>query len=259
MIPVSNKIGFGDEMGPVATDLHTESMTECEAKEEVNMLMDQSNIKIIHIQASKSLDCLPVVRNYTNNVKRIVSIRPPIDLYKLKVIEKAFNPPDIEVLHELYFNPKMKLSTEMMRRLCRIDDLNSEETNVYWRHLATEIQALKNEKGLNSEHFPILCITLEEIKNMLLHLYPKSMILHDQLVPLLDSEFLVQQLTYGALDIDGLTQILGETLKKNCAPKRDALVERIIKLGSSINGDWLGMLRACLELMELMKYVCLIF
>lgn len=198
------------------------------------------------IPTSTTLSVLEVVTEQPKTLK------PPVTRLLLVLMEEQVSPPSLEVCHELIFNPKVQLRMQSFRNFDG-EKIHNEEA--YWSVLSTELMKL-SECNLNEGDLILLPELLEEIKKMLLYLYPDSKLLREQLLSDMDVPFLVEQIRLGNANAVSLALILGTILKANCAPKRDPLVEHMMRLGS--DGNWIGMLRMCLELMELMKLVCII-
>ena len=90
---------------------------------------------------------------------------------------------------------------------------------------------------------------LSEIREMMIDLYPRCDVVTGEFAEFLeDTKFIVQQLKLGSLDIQNFFLFLGHVMKKNCAPKRDVLVDAMSSCSCPIDG-----LKAALKLIELMK------
>lgn len=93
---------------------------------------------------------------------------------------------------------------------------------------------------------------LHEIRSMLIHLYPESSQLKELLLPGFDVPHIVNLIRTGdSADVQNFLHVFGAVLKANCAPKRDLVVENMMRLGGG--GDWMGFFRQSLDLMRLMK------
>jgi len=83
---------------------------------------------------------------------------------------------------------------------------------------------------------------------------------------LFDPDLIEQELKHDAFDPSGLFEVIGATLKAHCAPMRDLAVDSMVKTAkacastsSATTGDVVHVIRNCLEILELMKLVSLIF
>lgn len=171
---------------------------------------------------------------------------PPITRVSLALMEERMTPPSLLICHELVFDARAKVSLHQVRP-CSGEQ--ADEGHQYWSFLGRELAGLVEGSSTPT----LLPQLLTEIKSMILYLYPESRAIGQQLLCDLDANLLVQELCTGALDAHGFAENLAKLLKANCAPKRDPLVDHLVTLGR--NGNWLGLFRGCLDLMELMKLV----
>lgn len=75
----------------------------------------------------------------------------------------------------------------------------------------------------------------------------------EQISAVLDEELIAQEVAHGVLDVGALARFLGSTLKMHCAPMRDEAVDRMV--AKVEDGQIAGGLKACFEMLELMKLV----
>lgn len=82
---------------------------------------------------------------------------------------------------------------------------------------------------------------------------------------LFDPDLIEQELKHDVFDPSGLFEVIGATLKAHCAPMRDLNVDSMVETakacapGSNATArDAINVIRNCLELLELMKLVCLV-
>lgn len=72
----------------------------------------------------------------------------------------------------------------------------------------------------------------------------------------LDAGFLAQQIERRVLDIGALARnFLGPTIKLNCAPMRDSLVDEMVKACEGDDAETVRGLTMVFEILELMKLV----
>ena len=76
---------------------------------------------------------------------------------------------------------------------------------------------------------------------------------HQNLSNVLDTNFIVQQIEHGVLDIGSLAAFLGETLKMHCAPMRDELVDNMVQQFGA--GPVAQGLQMAFDILEMMKLV----
>ncbi|KAI0822279.1 T-complex protein 11-domain-containing protein [Trametes gibbosa] len=76
----------------------------------------------------------------------------------------------------------------------------------------------------------------------------------------LDPDLILQEISHGLFDPSGLFQVIGDIIRRHCAPMRDTAVDQMVSLARSCapggNGRKLDAVRAirmCFEIMELMK------
>lgn len=174
------------------------------------------------------------------------SLVPPVTRISLALMEERMTPPGLLICHELAFDAKAKVALHQVK--CPSDERAGKE-HEYWMFLQQELVGL-----VEGSATPILLPQLlTEIRSMILYLYPESKATSQQLIYDIDTGLLVQEIRMGALDANGLAENLSKLLKANCAPKRDPLVDRLVALGR--NGNWIGLFKGCLDLMEFMKLV----
>lgn len=176
--------------------------------------------------------------------------KPPVTRFHLILMEEHISPPSIDICHELLFDPKVKMRMQHFQIHSPKSIKSSEE---YWRALQCELDMISDPKLCSVHPATLLPHLLEEIKSMLLYLYPDSKMINEQLFSDMDIPFVVQQLQLGNMCSSELAALFGAILKANCAPKRDGMIDHMILLGSE--GNWIGMFKLCLELMEYMKLV----
>jgi len=82
---------------------------------------------------------------------------------------------------------------------------------------------------------------------------------------LFDPDLIEQELKHDVFDPSGLFEVIGATLKAHCAPMRDLTVDNMVETAkacapgsNATTRDAVNVIRNCLELLELMKLVCLV-
>jgi hypothetical protein len=178
------------------------------------------------------------------------ALEPPVTKMHLMMMDEQVSPPSIDVCHGMIFEGKVKMHMHNFQ-LHGPESLKHNEN--YWNALQRELSRLESYPLDSSK--ALLPKLLDEIKSMILYLYPDSKLMKENMMNTLDVSFLIDQIHLGNVDAVNLAMLLGTILKANCAPKRDGIIEHMVMLGAE--GNWIGMFKLCLELMELMKLVTL--
>lgn len=215
-----------------------------------------SNLKILNpsladVSASSSLSTeVPSISPLSEIDKQLSKppsgLVPPVTCISLALMEERMTPPSLSICHELAFDAKAKVSLHQVKYSSNEQASREHE---YWIFLRQELISL-TEGSIIPTLLPQL---LAEIKNMILYLYPESKAISQQLIHDTDANLIVQEIRMGSLDANSFAESLSKLLKANCAPKRDPLVDHLVTLGRG--GNWIGLFKSCLDLMELMKLV----
>lgn len=192
----------------------------------------------------------------------------PITANKLISIENTFLRPSPELLQEMMLDAI---------GFCGDDGLidstfekmlyGGSEAIKFWRNLENEIHFLEkknlfsgkanqNSNIVSIADLPYLSAIIKEIPLLLKNLYPNCKILDEDLIPLYDSSFIIDQLCHSS---DGGDKWLFHeifaniiiVLKTNCAPKRDIEIDHMV-LQARCN-DWLGVFQSLLDIVKGMK------
>ena len=180
----------------------------------------------------------------TTTATRIDSTRisihtPYINRNHLKHLDTLNLERNMQIRHDLMIEEGYRASLPRL-------DLSEEDEDFYWNSIRDEVTELQLPEGKDA---PKLRALMSEIKEMMIELYPKCEVVAGEFAEFLeDTQFIVQQIKNGALDIHGFFQFLGNVMKKNCAPKRDVLVDAMMMSPCPIEG-----LKSALKLIELMK------
>lgn len=165
---------------------------------------------------------------------------PYINRSHLKHLDTLNLERNMQVRHDLMIEEGYRASLPRL-------DLTEEDEEIYWNSIRIEVAELQLADVRKDA--PKLRALLSEIREMMIELYPKCDVVIGELSEFLeDTQFIVQQIKNGALDIHGFFQFLGNVMKKNCAPKRDAIVDSMMTNQCPIEG-----LKSSLKLIELMK------
>lgn len=178
--------------------------------------------------------------NRTQTASARISIHTPyINRNHLKHLDTVNMERNMQIRHDLMVEEGYRASLPRL-------DLSEEDEEIYWNAIRVEVAELQLP---NVKDAPKLRALLSEIKEMMIELYPKCEVVTSDFSEFLeDTHFIVQQIKNGALDIHGFFQFLGNVMKKNCAPKRDVLVDAMMTNPCPIEG-----LKCALKLIELMK------
>lgn len=164
---------------------------------------------------------------------------PYINRAHLKTLDTSSLERNMQIRHDLMVEEGYRAS------LPRLNLLDEDET-FYWDAIKVEVVGLQLAEVNDA---PRLRALLTEIREMMIDLYPRCDVVIGEFSEFLeDSQFIIQQLKIGAIDIQRFFKFLGSVMKKNCAPKRDPLVDAMISCECPIEG-----LRSALKLIELMK------
>ena len=182
----------------------------------------------------------------------------PEELQQLLITASQTPPVTLDTLSELDLsriisNISLRMDINYDRNLCFRPNLDGERgwskrqaAERYWRAIILELKmwlgnhdkrqsSLGNLK-LNTIVFqPRLPKLLETLKTVLKSLVPES----DQLAvdEQLDVPFIMQQISEGVFDLERLSLWLAALIKTHCAPKRDQMVDDMVKkIGAGKNG-----------------------
>jgi hypothetical protein len=158
----------------------------------------------------------------------------------------------MQLSHELLFNPKVRQSRNTIQQWVTLGHpghfQSKEKIEHYWALIGAEISQIGS-----SSPMPMLAGLINELKSMLLYLYPGAPALKEHHVADLDGDHLIREIQTGRIDCNAFTTSIVEILHANCAPKRDVMIDHLTTLGKT--GNWLKVLPYVLELIELMKLV----
>jgi hypothetical protein len=164
---------------------------------------------------------------------------PYINRAHLKSLDTSSLERNMQIRHDLMIEEGYRAS---LPRLF----ISDEDEALYWESIRAEVTGLQNA---NANDAPRLRALLTEIREMMIDLYPRCDVVIGEFAEFLeDSQFIIQQLKIGAIDIQRFFKFLGSVMKKNCAPKRDVLVDAMVSCDYPIEG-----LKCALKLIELMK------
>lgn len=162
---------------------------------------------------------------------------PYINRKHLKNLDTFCLERNMQVRHDLMVEEGYRASLPKL-------ELSEEAEAMYWESIKVEVVGLEGKADA-----PRLRALLTEIREMMIDLYPRCDVVIGEFAEFLDdTQFIVEQIKIGALDIPRFFKFLGHVMKKNCAPKRDLLVEAMMDCSCPI-----GALKAALQLIELMK------
>ena len=182
--------------------------------------------------------------SYANSLTNLTAgptvFTPYINRTYLKNLDTATLERNMQVRHDLMVEEGYRASLPSRQ------GFTEENEQHYWQSIRLEVAELQLPEVKNA---PRLAALISEIREMMIELYPRCELVVGEFAEFLeDTEFILQQLKRGALDIKGFFQFLGHVMKKNCAPKRDSMVDAMISCDCPIEG-----LNKALKLIELMK------
>lgn len=173
------------------------------------------------------------------------SLAPYINRSSLKHLDNRSLEQNMQIRHDLVLESGFRVSAHRSAEAAEELEAIKEE---YWSNIRLELAELALP---DVQSAPRLCALICEIRELMCELYPRCDVVTGQLSEILDETMIIQQLKHGVLDLSELFNFLAATMKKNCAPKRDSIVEAMVDYAAS--GSVLEALRTCLELMEGMK------
>ncbi len=205
-----------------------------------------------HLAAARPLAGRPGERDESSANHQI-----PVTRARLVQMEAHCNPLSIEVMHEVYLDPSYKLRLALIPRAPSFGSAGEVAgRRTFWLAISRDVAHIQSSKetmpfvaGAGAPHLVGL---LEEIKAMVLFLYPKVKCGVGPSIADMDVQGVLDEIRRGCTAAS-FARYLADVLKLNCAPKRDTLVEEMVEAG--VQGDWAMMFTICLELMELMQLV----
>lgn len=199
------------------------------------------NLSLSSERINKSTPSNIAVKNDSSTISnQATSLHTPyINRNHLKHLDTTNLERNMQIRHDLVIEEGFRASLSNL-------SLSEEEIERYWDSVKLEVAELQLPEAMDS---PKLRALISEIKEMMIDLYPKCDVVTGEFSEFLeDTHFLIQQIKNGALDIQRFFEFLGNVMKKNCAPKRDVLVDSMMKNPCPIEA-----LKAALKLIELMK------
>jgi hypothetical protein len=174
---------------------------------------------------------------------------PPVTRYTLRELDVSEILANVQLRHDLIFDTDMQFRPNTDGERGSTREVKSKE---YWNCINDEI---REAKAGNRPWFrvPLLFLELREIVRELL---PHSQELETTLNESMDVELLSQQLSKnGTLEIQGIIQFVAQQLHQYCAPCRDESIDTMVSTFEK--GNYIDGFKSCLEILELMKLVCI--
>ena len=185
------------------------------------------------------------------------SVRPPINTETLFELELSQILKNGQLLHDIVLDTNLQFRPNNHgERSAR----KRASTAKYWRSVSKELERLSKYRpvsfgalNLHSSNSK-LSVLFTEVRNILLTLIPSED--RDTIYAMLDPSLICQQLALSALDLKYWGMLLGNTLKRHCAPMRDAAVEEMtLLLQSTSIVDNVNGLSKLFDILEVMKLV----
>lgn len=194
---------------------------------------------------SSRLSCHPCLDDSAEE-----NLVPPISRASLRELDDRLLQSNVQILHDLIFEPNMRIRSNREQRGTLDKRIKAEQ---YWNLIGQEVYKIqaKTSAGRSAQVSPRLRLLIKEIKEILIESYPQSKVLVDDLTEYFDIELIIQQLSFGTFDPVSFAGILQEVMKANCAPRRDPIVDQLVRFASE--GRIVEMLQHCFDLLELMK------
>lgn len=234
----------------------TASLNETTKAEVIDTLPPPTNAATVSTPTPPSTPSL-VDKNCTETTLRFSTTRPDlaagstdmqtvlgpyINRHTLKGLDAALLERNMQIRHDLMLDPVLRAS--LPSRAPNDDAMRDE----YWSSLRLELAELQLPEVHNA---PRLRLLIAEIRELMVELYPRCEMVRGELVELMDEDLVIQQLKHGLFDLSAFFDFLARAMKKNCAPKRDGLVDSMLASGQL--GAHMDALRICLDLLECMK------
>lgn len=214
------------------------------------------------LRKCESAPSLPQMRELSLDPLIHAELLPPINRFTLRELsyEKIVN--NQQIRHDLAFEEQLEFSRKAAEG-------RSEFDSKYWHLIENEISYLESRKAILTSTFNfsdmseslcqanILVVLLVEIKEILLEILPYSSAFYKKLQHAFDFYFLHQQVSCGVIDMAAILLPLTNLLRSHCAPIRDKLVSQI--QSECIRQSYGLALRNTMELLQLMKLVCLLY
>lgn len=169
------------------------------------------------------------------------SLLPPITRMTLRELDYACIERNIQIRHDLLLDATLKIKQRPLS-----SQLQAQRDD-YWADLRRDIQACTVERSMPLR----IKLFFNEVHELMRVMYPNSVVVKDELLPMTEVGYVTQQISHGAFDLLGWARFLGYAMKCNCAPKRDAIVDVMVE--SAEKGDFIQCAMLVMELLELMK------
>lgn len=214
--------------------------TSSSAQKDISLTVNHDNANItsaITQSQPQSPQILQVTTTHAYCANSPTTVYTPyINRNHLKCLDISNLERNMQIRHDIVLDPTY-------RALEPTTLMGENEQEEYWAQIKQEITDIQVSEGCRLKSLIV------EIREMMFELYPRCELVSTELVEFMDDvDFIIEQLRRNLLDISKFFHFLGQVMKKNCAPKRDEMVERMSSCSCPIEG-----LKLCLKLIELMK------
>lgn len=214
-----------------------------EENEETTIVTTNSQPTPLFVSPQKmQVEEIPQIKmeSSSNSASHSAAFIPYVNRKYLKTLDTSNLERNMQVRHDLMLDDSYKAALPRL-------ELSEQQEQEYWLQVKQEVFELKERP--DRQDAPRLRALISEIREMVIELYPRCDVVTGEFSEFMqDTEFIIQQIKMGALDIPSVFKFIGHVMKKNCAPKRDVLVDAMIESECPIEG-----LRSALKLIELMK------
>lgn len=214
------------------TKSNIKSTTASENKSQNLNSTDSSSSIIPDSNTSYLPQFIPPVSSVSSSIPDFnnppVDLLPPVNVSSLREIELQEIIKNPQLRHDIVFDPQLQFRPNLDGERGRRKKASTEQ---YWNSVVSECEALATAKSteeasrfLNANNkLPYLFVTLRDILDSLLPARDREYV-----DSVLDPEYLMQRLEYGALDFSALANWLATIFKLHCAPMRDSWVDQMV-------------------------------
>ena len=168
----------------------------------------------------------------------LLNLLPPITRFTLRELDMNEILGNAQLRHDLVFDPDLQF------RASEEDDDESKKANSYWDEIRAEVADGQLYR------IPLL---LAEVRAILVELLPNGQETKKEIFSNIDVNLIDQEISHGIMDPTNLILYLSNSMKTNCAPIRDVLVDEMVS--KCKEGDITSTLKLCFEILEYMKLV----
>ena len=171
----------------------------------------------------------------------LLNLLPPITRFTLRELDMNEILGNAQLRHDLVFDPDLQF------RASEEDGDEESKANSYWDEVRAEV--------LEGQLYRVPLL-LAEVRAILVELLPNGQENKKEIFANIDVNLIDQEISHGIMDPTNLILYLSNSMKTNCAPIRDVMVDEMVS--KCQEGDITSTLKLCFEILEYMKLVCLL-